>query len=414
MARNFWRRCRAWLGLKPDRDRFAADVLAVAKELGEDGTYDPATFTIEFASGSRHELDNHYAEVCRKPRQQDAITRRYLATLVESREELDIDAVRERLMPVLRHPIKPLLRPGESYGTKGALAFAGVMELKVVIDAERSMRWVNDADLKQWGMTVEEALDQAIHNLAGYIEPPKWRQLRPGLWQSDWKDDYDSSRILIKNSWSSLPLQGNPVALVAGRSTLLIADDAVDAALVELARVSEKLFANDQRRISAVPLKKLEIGWEPFDSNEPKPGHQALAKLMRMGLGTVYLEQQKNAEEQQQLKGGGGPFVASFSGVERDGRLETYCVWGSDIVSLLPITDRIHFYDSATETFAGDCLWKDFAAVAGDTWENMNWLPDRYLTLKFPDLELLASLTKPERMAQLREKNAANAARIAR
>lgn len=386
--KSWWRKK---LGQAPTREDFAAEVLEAAAARGLKGVYDPEAFAIRFGDEALSDLHNLYSDVCRQPARQAELTARFLASFEEigflsrlSREE-----ALKRLMPVVRFPYREPLPPGHRYEEHAPLSFAGVAALQVVLDGKDSIRHIDQETLDGWGLGLMEAFNLAIDNLAASTQP-KWHQLRPGLWRSAWDDDYDSSRILLPNSWSNLPIRGSAVAMAPARGCLLIADDADPEALGELARVGEKVFAEDARRVTAVPVRLGEKGWELFDSPGDHPGEIALANLKRTGLGTLYAAQREKLQE-----GRDDYFVASLSGYHReaDGRLVTFCTWSSTIVSLLPVADEIHFVDSDLQKVVASCSWTRFAEVAGDAWERLEMVPVRYQTpTTLPDRDLLASL----------------------
>ena len=394
--RSWWRKKR---GLAPTREDFAAEMLAALAARGFEGAYDPEAFAIRFGEGGASDLHNLYSDICRQPALQAEFTARYLASFEELGllSQLSREEALKRLMPVVRFPFREPLPSGDSYAEHRPLSFAGVAALILVLDGNNSIQHISQEALDGWGLGLEEALDLALDNLAAST-PRQWHQLRPGLWRSAWDDDYDSSRILLPDSWSNLPIRGSAVAMAPARGCLLIADDADPEALGELARVGEQIFAEDARRVTAVPVRLGEQGWEIFDPPGDHPGEIALAKLKRTGLGTLYAAQKKTLDEHQEREGRDDYFVASLRGYEVDGRLVTYCTWSSSIISLLPVADEIHFVDVENENVVARCSWPRFAEVAGDAWKRLDLLPVRYQTPRtFPDRDLLASLASDTR-----------------
>jgi hypothetical protein len=96
-------------------------------------------------------------------------------------------------------------------------------------------------------------------------------------------------------------------------------------------------------------------------------------------------------QEQEQLlnaiheKQGIDIFVANYSVLEHeDGWRLSFCVWGNDVDSLLPVTDRVAFMkgEGLPPVFAD---WSRVIETFGDLMEQTDDYPRRYRVREFPD-----------------------------
>lgn len=115
-----------------------------------------------------------------------------------------------------------------------------------------------------------------------------------------------------------------------------------------------------------------------------------------------YLPPRPDAEQKELLdavheKEQDGPFVASYSGIQKKGSDEvlTYCVWGKDVDSLLPKTQLVMIVGPSGPEAIGE--WDLVAEVVGDLMElDENLYPVRYRVKAFPTQEQLDAIGKLE------------------
>lgn len=401
---------RTTLGLKPGKDEFAREVIALLRGEGVTGgiDYDHDGFRLVIAaSGLLHYLHNHYAEVCGAwPWQRRAVSLRFIRSLVSERdrdEDRTLDQVRARLLPIIRDPLYvdalrlQFLKDKSTLPEIPAQPLAGFYRVSLAVDSASRMAMVNQGHLARWGIGFEEALALATHNLAAREEPPLER-LAPGLFRSPWQDNYDPSRILLPQTLAGLGLRGDAVAMMPNRDCLLVADAADDTALGRLAELGRAGF-DHPRSISAVPLVRQQEVWVPF-TGVPGVGvgAKALAGLAFAGRGQAYADQKQHLEDLHHATGK-DIFVASCSGFQTDKQSDarSYCVWAHDVETLLPRTELIALVDgrrAQAEQHLGLYRWEDLERVAGGLFRPVGMTPERWLTSGFPEAELVAGITR--------------------
>ena len=108
---------------------------------------------------------------------------------------------------------------------------------------------------------MEEALEVALGNLGGI--PAEVARVGEGLYVLRSGDSYDATRLLLLDLVRSLEVQGEPVAMVPNRDTLLISgtEDQAGLALM-LALAGQGL--EERYALSGVPLILGEGGWSDW------------------------------------------------------------------------------------------------------------------------------------------------------
>ncbi len=86
-------------------------------------------------------------------------------------------------------------------------------------------------------------------------------------------------------------------------------------------------------------------------------------------------------------------FVASFSAIQlnESGAIRSYCVWGEDVISLLPRTQIIVFMGEDGTLASGE--WSHVQSVVGELmYEEEEHYPPRYRVIEFPAAEQLEQI----------------------
>ena len=89
----------------------------------------------------------------------------------------------------------------------------------VAVDFPGHLSIVMGSQLETWGRTFDEVYSLGLTRLRE-CSPPLFRQ-EDGVFISTWKDDYDSSRILVPELFHDLHLNGDPVVALPNRLSLL-------------------------------------------------------------------------------------------------------------------------------------------------------------------------------------------------
>ena len=166
------------------------------------------------------------------------------------------ETARATLLPVLR---------GATYGVEmwakqrsAAFArrpFLPYIDHAVVIDEPTSMHYVSRHAIERWGVTEEAvfaAAEERLSLLAAPSVEPHDDDAHGPLWIVTSNDTYESSRLLVRGWLASFRgrVEGNPVAIIPERSTLIVGGDARPEMIELLLDKAEEEFTASKRRLS--------------------------------------------------------------------------------------------------------------------------------------------------------------------
>lgn len=379
---------------KPSEDDFARIVGQALSELtGEDPKYEREEFRLVRSDGAFLFLGNAYADYLRASTgERKLIVERY-AQLAANTPDIPStwEEAAPRLMPVVRdlgyYANIARSESGASLDTTRA-PFVGTLVADLVVDTEQAMAMVNPDAFEDWGGSREEAMEQALHNLrrasdADFVE------LQPGIYQSNYGDAYDSSRILLPDVLHRLGLAGDPVVVAPVRDMLLVTGDRA-AALAELPELAERVMDGGGRPLAFQAIVHRDGSWGLFDPPEGDPLRLAFARLRLLDVLRSYQEQKAQLDTTHEAQGV-DLFVASYQARKLDdGTLETFCVWTRDVDTLLPMTDRVFLVldpagPKSEENFFV-VSWADVMEVTGELLERVPEMwPVRYRARAFPE-----------------------------
>ncbi len=145
------------------------------------------------------------------------------------------------------------------------------------------------------------------------------------------------------------------------------------------------------RPISGIALRLDDDEWVPWLPENGHPLYWEFRKLQTQSFGRAYAEQ-KELLDKLYRRTGEDVFVASFSGMGREGTDEivSYCVWSKGVLALLPRTDRVAFMRQDTDPVIA--AWDGVVKVVGDMMEPMGMYPERYRVSEFPTEGQLAAM----------------------
>ena len=134
----------------------------------------------------------------------------------------------------------------------------------------------------------------------------------------------------------------------------------------------------------------------------PPPHSAAYPRFKRMAvqwLGSLHAEQKRLLEAARSPDDEDAPFVATFSAVEKpSGEVISYCVWGEDVDSLLPVTDRIVIMKHGNDRPAAIADWHQIAPLVGDLLEPTDHYPPRFRARRIPDNPTLDAIGRHENL----------------
>ena len=247
------------------------------------------------------------------------------------------------------------------------------LALTVAFDWPESIMWVTTEQLAHWGINFATALNAAQQNLVNGSKDA-FRSSQPGLHVAAKGDYYDSTRLILTDQISRLPVEGDPVALVSDRDTLLVTGTNDGQGLAMMIDTARQRASVPYRHVPH--LFRLCAGeWAPWLPASSHPQYEP-AKHLVAGYNASVYEQQQNLLQAKYMDD--GYFIVSCG----TGGGTTYC-WLSRLVpAILPQADVIGFANTETEKIAVE--WKRVMEVMGDAWEPMDLYPTYYLVREFP------------------------------
>ena len=391
-----------------------AFAMLMIRTLQEEGlekkiTYDPKEFSLLIGEGSDGMLSlaNVYGEYKQADvNDQDEIVKRFAGIVLRSSRPLpkNFADARTHIFPQLRnmayHSFMELQGrlKGIEYSLPPHKMLTSHFSIDLVYDWPDSIQGVHKKDLDEWGTTFEKALEIAEKNLEAiskddFFQPPGFS----GVYISPWQDSYDATRLILPNVIDRLEVTGDPVAAVPNRDTLIVTgseDKEGLKKLVELA--SEEL--EKPRPLSGTVLRRTKKGWEPFLPGTDSPLYNSFMMMQTSVLAPDY-QYQKELLDQLYREVGADIFVAKYQVMrhEDNGSVISVCVWTRDLVSLLPETTHITFFDDTlpeNERVIGPVKWEDVFRTVGDMMIKQDMTPPRYKVERFPSPEQLKKMMK--------------------
>jgi hypothetical protein len=414
LAMGLWNKITAAFSTEGrERRRFLRDARAAAARIPGAVVVQerPEQFTLCLkAEGDDDEdvhriyLGNTWQEMREAPYEQRvAHVERFLLDLFAARaaEPLSWEAVRERLLPVVRTGAAALL--GDRRLPVVRRPFLPCLFESVVIDHDTNMQYVVDTDATAWGVAPAEIFEQARRNLESLehaIAP--FEDTPPGnVWRLASEDGYESSRLLLAGWLSSFRgrVEGTPVAFIPDRQTLLVCGSDNPGLLELLLRYVEDRVDESPRALSPVPYTlDDEDNVVPLDAGDDHPLGGAVRHAHLRLMGTQYAAQARHLEAIHDREGIDLFVAPCDSLMGKDGIEYTWSTWGRGIDTLLPQTDlvAIGVPDGApSERWMTLVPWVDVSAIAA------GWLerdpicdPPRYRAKAWPPEEIIAELRR--------------------
>jgi uncharacterized protein YtpQ (UPF0354 family) len=385
----------------PNEAGFAKIVMAELKRVGDTRTasFDPKEFRLDCSVDGKNagviNLRNIYAEYCRLDK---ADRRKWLnSTCIGLAREPNIPSefedashdlrpsVRSRsLIDIIR--LDTILSGGEPQEWP-TVPLSEHLVVALVYDLPTTMGFVPDDKLDEWGVSLYEAMEVAQRNL----ESLEYAMMGLGesLFIFENGDAYDATRLLLKDRIRQLPVKGDPVAMPVTRECLLVTGSDDEAGLGMMADIAKEKL-DDPRPVCTIPVRLVGGDWETW---MPPPGHPHHEKYRAMALqhfGGDY-STQKELLERVHEKTGRDIFVATFSGMEKDGVAFSYATWSKNVPTLLPKTDRLALYDADTEAMYM-AEWDKVHEVVGDLMTPTEHYPPRWFVEEFPTPEQLKAM----------------------
>ena len=182
------------------------------------------------------------------------------------------------------------------------------LAIGLVYDLPDSMRTIVQQDLENWGVTFYEALEAACANLR-QKEDPVFISPHDGVYISATGDNYDASRLILTDMVHQFDVQGELIAMVPNRDTLIITgSDDLSGLTIMAARAKQAL--QEPRPISMFAFRLVDDDWTEWRPAADHPLHQQFALLRLQSLGQQYAEQKELLERT--INRRGRPFRGDF------------------------------------------------------------------------------------------------------
>jgi hypothetical protein len=392
------------LGKKSSYNNFAREMIRTLESLGaNDIRHDASAHSLQFGSANNTiYLDNAFSDYVSTPaNDRPGVLQRYAASFTQKGDIPSAYATcKSQLLPVVRDPAYYgltylMLKAKGADATKLNFVtrdFAPGLSIGIAHDTPASIVTVSASQLTTWQVTPDQAFDNALSNLREKSEQPRFKELGSGLYLGEWGDCYDTSRILVPELFHRLPLNGDPVIFLPNRDTIFVTGAYNTAALGLILKYGTPIHFEQGHSLSPNFYVHADGKWSLFAPEDPAVAREAWA--VRYRRQAIDYEQQKQYLEDMYRREKLDVFVASCQLMKRkDDSLFTSCVWGRDVDSLLPETEKILLgLDSKTNDFVAAAWEKAFPTVSRHFERVPDLVPVRYRTKSFPTPEEIQTL----------------------
>ena len=214
---------------------------------------------------------------------------------------------------------------------------------------------------------------------------------------SRWRDNHDASRLVLIDLIRSLEVDGDHVAMVPHRDVLVVTGSEDVAGLEKMAELTESATSGS-RFMTGIPVRLQWDQWVPFRLAE---GHrlQSRFEFLRYQSITRDYEEQQELLNQVHERNDEDIFVASYTATQHQetGEASSYCVWSKGVLTLLPETDLVHFFDDDLpddEKIVATAPWSRVREVVGGLMQRQQMCPPRYLVDDFPNRKQIEELVQ--------------------
>ena len=402
-----WNWLRDRFSSKPSIESVAREAIALLRANGaQSAEFDPKMNEVRSerdGTKSNIYLGNLFHEYTQAPRaERPAVLRKFvLGNAIEAAEMPDTyEAAKSRLLPIVRTAADEamgLLSAQRLSSTRddnparlASRPLAGPLIVGLAFDTPNAIRRIDTRQLESWQVDFERVLDDALQNLRGLPEHGGWQHIAAGVWRGAWGDSYEPSRILLPDLIRRLDV-ADPVALMPVRNALLVCSARNEEGLAVMAALAKAAIESEPRWLSLTPLALVGERWEVF--TPPASCARAFAELALHDLAQSYAGQKDLLDDLHQRRGA-DIFVASATGVEKDGQLMTYSVWTEGVDTLLPRTDLV-VLSRLKDGQLGQTIfvpWDAAVAMLSELMEPTDHVPARFRARQFPDAQQWSAL----------------------
>ena len=379
------------------RRKFATKFAAALRKRGlqDELHYDDPSFTLRSDGGTTFFLHNAFNEWSAASFWRRGKVLAHFASAFSRPPAMPelFDDVKPDLLPRIRdryyYDLVELTMDAPIRSTLSPVALNDELWLELVHDQPASSTSVSAEKLAKWGITAEDAMRTARHNLR-LRSAEGFEETAPGFYESPWHDTYDAARLILTELIARLEVKGHPVAMLPHRDWLFICGSEDDDGLQHMAERARPLLEND-RRITGQAFQLRDDRWTPFEPAANRPSRDPLRLLARLTDAMNYQGQKESLEANGEQR-----FVASYLlRTTLEGRNpNSTCTWTRDVITLLPTTDSITLVsDSATPDTILTIPWSRAQSILAHHLKPTALRPERHLVDTFPTDAELAALT---------------------
>lgn len=386
---------------KSEEEKFADQLIKALAAAGDTRrtTYDANHFQILFSSGDgaggSANLRNIYDEFCGVPKANRKVFLKHIVrALLSHHKELPTDFADAQcdLLPTVRnrsyYELTYLQRriDGDTDAKWPYQELGDHLGASVVYDLPESMRAVQQDDLDSWQVTFYEAMEVARENLNDMEF--SFASVDDRIYVSATNDNYDASRMLLLDRIMQLDIQGDFVAMVPNRDTLLLTGSEDPEGLAMMVEIAGRAFEEAPRPLTATAVRLDGDRWLPWMPPAHHPQFQSFKMLEVKSTLSEYADQKELLAELYQRRGE-DVYLAEFSAMQNNqsGQITSYCVWSESVSTLLPRADKVLFYRGGSAedgkiVASGD--WDRVRQIVGDLMTPLDTYPIRFSVHGFP------------------------------
>lgn len=387
----------------PGQDQFAKLVMRAFREAGDprEFEYDAEQFRLTVTNEAEGEegsdgaaevlnLHNFYAEHCKLDR---ANRKEHLKQVVRgvSQGKIELPDEFEHAAPDLRPRIWPRAMfaklelqqriEGGSEVDIPRYPIGDHLAIGLVYDLPHSMRSISGEDLSGWDVTWYQAMEAAKESLA----ETEFAIAKIGdhLYASASGDNYDASRLVLHDLIEQMEVEGDHVAMIPNRDTLIVTGTDDEVGLAMMAEMAEKAL-EDPRPLGATPVLLKDGEWVDWMPPADHPSFGSFQELRRRYFYLEYADQKESLDRLHE-KENTDIFVATCTAVrnQETDEIFTYAVWPEGVDTLLPETDRVILGADGQPGQMAE--WNRVCEVVGDLMElDESLYPPRYRVREFP------------------------------
>jgi hypothetical protein len=346
-----------------------------------------------------HFIGNLVREILAAPiAGREAIYQRYVLSSIESEHgerPADYEFVKSNLRVLLKDSGYPdfiaLLNATDFPDSERApLVFEPVVGDVIaccVQEENHGLRFVTESDLAQWRVDAATALADAKANVSAL--PFQISEPQPGRFVFN-DDSFIASRFVNTRMFDDLPVRGEWVAVIPDRNTFFVSDSEDLDTMASLALLAKQQLEAGERIISGLPFVLREGRWQV---HEPAGPLRPLFANVALQYRASYWAEFKSALEKDLERRGQDIFVASLTVREEPPAGAYYCmaVWSKDVDTILPVVDRLYFFDREANTTRA-APWAAVVGVMEAEMAREGGLPERYRVKSFPSAEQFAAM----------------------